>query len=269
MQPLIVAQLDFLPATYRQQTVLRRDRRWRVVLLVVGAVLLSGAWTYRAFDHAAARRNLEMLTTAHEAAIRTKQAWEDAQQRLERANDMAALITYLKHPFTTSQTLSAIVAPMSESLRLTEIRIVRETRRSQDGQSPLRRGPSDPPDVAQSRLPPAQRDLTRLREEYDNQQVVVLISGDALDGEALHQYIRRLSSSDVFVRAELTSLQRDSSASHHGVARSHFQARAVMRQGIGQPGGPDVAAAEARLAGEPMVHPSLHAIVAELKASKR
>jgi Tfp pilus assembly protein PilN len=239
-------------------------------MLVAGAVVLAAAWSYRAFDHTAARRNLEMLADAHEGAIRTQRAWEDAQQKLQRANDMAALITYLKHPFTTSQTLSAVISPMSDALRLTEIKIVRETRPSQDGQASPQRNLGSAPDAAQLRMPPAQRDLTRLRDQYDNQQVVVLISGDAQDGEALHQYIRRLSSSDVFSSAELTSLQRDASTPHGAEPQSHFQARGVMRPCIGQPGGQDVAAGEPKLALVPLDRRSmLGAVVAEREASKR
>lgn len=269
MQPITVPELDFLPASYRQQTVRRRDRRWRAAVVVGGFVLLAASWIYRAYDHRAARHNFEMLTSAHEAAVGTQAAWDDARQKLELANLEAALVTYLKHPFTTSQTISAIVGPMPESLRLTEIKIVREMLRTPEAHAPPRQSLGGAADVAELRLPAAQADLNRLREEYDNQQIVVLISGDALDGEALHGYIRRLSESDVFVRAELTSLQRDSTTPADRDERSRFEARAVMRPGIGQPGGLDAVATKTQLAKILFGRPSVRAVAAGQKASQR
>lgn len=269
MQPLTVVQIDFLPASYRQQTVRRRDRRWRVAVLAIGAVLLAAAWIYRVIDHRAAHRNFEILTDAHQAALQTQQAWQAAQTKLDQANREAALITYLKHPATTSQTLAAIIAPLPESLRLTEIKIVRETLRQDGEEAAPRRNLGDKPDAADAGLPPAERDLAQLRREYDKQQVVVMLSGEALDGEALYQYIRQLASGDVFVRAELTSLVRDASAARSHVALSRFQARAVMRPGIGQPGGPDVPPAEPRLATETKVPTSTGALAAETRGNRR
>lgn len=242
MQPLSVVQLDFLPASYRQQTARRRDRRWRAVAFVGGVLLLSGAWIYRVLDHRAAQRNHDILSAPHETAVATEKAWEAAKNRLRVANLEAELITYLRHPWMTSQMLSAIVGPMPDSMRLTELKVVRETVRNRDGAPPQMRSPAEPPDKTEAQRPDPQRDLARLREEYDNQRVVVLLSGEALEGDALHGYIRRLAASDVFVQAELTSLQRDASGERKAQPISQFQARAVIRPGIGQPGSTEAAA---------------------------
>ncbi|RIK79252.1 MAG: hypothetical protein DCC68_13605 [Planctomycetota bacterium] len=241
MQPLTVVQLDFLPASYRQQTARRRDRRWRAVIFVGGVLLLSGAWIYRVLDRRAAQHNFDILSAPHQTAVLNEKAWQAAKERLRRANLEADLITYLRHPWTTSQTLSAIAGPMPDTMRLTELKIVRETARNRDSAAPQVRNPAAPPDKAESQTPDPQRDLARLREEYDNQRVVVLLSGEALDGAAPYDYIRRLAASDVFVQAEVTSLQRETSAARKSTPLSQFQARAVVRPGIGQPGASEAA----------------------------
>jgi Tfp pilus assembly protein PilN len=248
MQPLVVTQLDFLPAAYRQQSMRRRDRRWRAVLFIGGVTVLAAAWIYRVVDRRAAQRNFDSLAAAHDAAASTQRNWEAAQQKLLRANQEADLITYLKHPWATSQTLTAIISPMPESVRLTELKISRESLGGKAAQSPTKPSPSDKPNAAASQVPPAVQDLTRLREEYDQQQVVVLLSGETLDGDALHRYIRRLGSGEMFAAAELSSLQRETSANNKQLPRSQFQARAVVRPGIGQAGSTETAAPKSQLA---------------------
>lgn len=248
MQPLVVTQLDFLPAAYRQQSLRRRDRRWRAVLFIGGMTVLATAWIYRVVDHRAAQHSFDSLTAAHEAAVNTQRKWEAAQQRLLRLNQEADLITYLKHPWATSQTLAAIISPMPESVRLTELKISRESIGGRAAQTPAKPNPNEKPNAAASQIPPAVQDLTRLREEYDQQQVVVLLSGETLDGDALHRYIRRLASSELFAAAELSSLQRETSANNKQLPRSQFQARAVVRPSIGQAGSTETAAPKTQLA---------------------
>lgn len=240
MQPLTVIQLDFLPASYRQQTARRRDRRWRAVIFVGGVLLLSGAWLYRVLDRRAAQRNYDILSAPHQTAVLHENAWKAAKDRLTRANREADLITYLRHPWMTSQTLAAVAGSMPDTMRLTELKIVRETVGNRESAAPQARGPAAPPDKAESQTPDPQSDLARLREEYDNQRVVVLLSGEAVDGAAPYDYVRRLAASDLFVQAEVTSLQRETSAARNSTPLSQFQARAVVRPGIGQPGSSDV-----------------------------
>jgi hypothetical protein len=139
---------------------------------------------------------------------------------------------------------------MPESVRLTELKISRESIGSKTAQSPAKPNPNDKPNAAASQVPPAVQDLTRLREEYDHQQVVVVLLGETLDGDALHRYIRRLGSGDVFAEAELKSLQRrETSANSKQLSTSQFEARAVMRPGIGQAGAGEVAVPKSQLAG--------------------
>lgn len=248
MQPLIVTELDFLPAAYRQQSLRRRDRRWRAVLFIGGMTVLAAAWMYRVVDRRAAQHNFDSLTAAHESAMSTQRKWEASQQKLLRLNQEADLITYLKHPWATSQTLAAIISPMPETVRLTELKISREPIGGRAAQTPAKPNSNEKPNAAASQVPPAVQDLTRLREEYDQQQVVVLLSGETLDGDALHRYIRRLASGEVFATAELSSLQRETSANSKQLSRSQFQARAVIRPGIGQAGGAEAAAPKTQLA---------------------
>jgi Tfp pilus assembly protein PilN len=249
MQPLIVTELDFLPAAYRQQSMRHRDRRWRAVLFIGGVMVLAAAWTYRVVDRRAAQHHFDSLTAAHDSAVQTQREWEAAQQKLLRSNQQADLITYLKHPWATSQTLAAIIRPMPESVRLTELKITREPIGGRAAPPPAKPNPNEKPNAAASQVPPAVQDLTRLREEYDQQQVVVLLSGETLDGDALHRYIRRLESGDVFAAAELKSLQRrEGAANSKLLSTSQFEARAVMRPGIGQAGGTETAAPKTQLA---------------------
>jgi hypothetical protein len=238
MQALTVIQLDFLPASYRQQNARRRDRRWRAALFFGGVLLLAGAWIYRVADRRAAQHNFDALAAPYQTAVLNEKAWQDARQELKLSNLRASLITYLRHPWMTSQTLAAIVGPVPESVRLTEIKFVHEQLPRLEGHAaPPKRGPNDPQDKTEAALPAAERDLARMREEYDSQQVVVAITGEALDGVALYDYISSLGTSDVFVRAELTSMNRDAAGGNKSLPVSTFQARAILRPGIGQPGG--------------------------------
>jgi hypothetical protein len=238
MQPLSVPQIDFLPASYRQLASERRERVWRVATAIVTVVAICTASLARYLERRSAQSELGALVSGHERAEDLNAQWTDIRQREAKANAEARLATYVRHPWPTSRMLSAVVGPLPESIRLTELKIVQE---AEDASSPppaAAHPGAAKPDEVDKRLP-VERDLEQLRAECNREHTVMQLTGEGADSESLHEYIGGLSRSNVVKSAELQSLQTTNVRGSEESARLvQFHARVVLRPGYGQPGGP-------------------------------
>ena len=89
--------------------------------------------------------------------------------------------------------------------------------------------------AASGTLPPAARDLKRLRDELDHKQTIVTITGTSTESAALYAYLSELDKADLFLKVHPPSIETDKT--DHGQT-TRFDATLVVRPGYGQPGGP-------------------------------
>jgi len=225
--------VDFLPPEYRQNFARAKwyGRRLLLVTLVVTLVAVT-AWN----QQGRLRRlqaDVADLEPARVAAVETKETLNALQNRLQVNRASAELITYLRHPWPLTQILAALLHPLPKEITFEELRIGREALagpRSGLIRSPANRKPEEKQTAG---LPPAVRDLKRLREECDPRETVVSLAGTTTESAALHQYLGELGRKDLFSKSQLHSLEVDQADPE----KIHFTASLVVEPGYGQPGG--------------------------------
>ncbi len=241
--------IDFLPAQYREVKAQRRTQLWRVIVVAMGlGCLVSGA-AYDQFQ----RGLLESQLVAARARVTSSQLLEQRicvfESDLYTAQDEAELHAYLEHPWPRSRVIAAVVKPLPEDIYLERLVVTyRPAPRAVSRRDAVR--PTQP-QTTDENAPrrPAREDLKQLQELYDEQDFVITISGLVEDETSLHNYLARLESSEWFTATELVDIQRDE---RDGRNFSEFRVDLTVRQGYGQPNGPqhhrgDVASATHRL----------------------
>jgi Tfp pilus assembly protein PilN len=241
--------IDFLPQEMQRRQA-RRDSSLRPVL--VGAAIIAIVGAAAIVQHRQtreARQALAAVEPFYEQAVAQQQQLVETKKQVEKLRHEAELYTYLKHPWPRTQLLAAVLLPLPAAVRLEQLQVVREAA-SPSGQPETRARGDRPSDEEQAKLMPVQRDLRRLREEYDKTQAVVRLSGSTSDSAALHQYLAELGRNGLFVRAELDAIE---SLEVKGVPTARFRATLFVRPGYGQPG---ARATPATLARTNLVPPS-------------
>lgn len=230
--------LDFLPVEYRQRHATRQSQPWRVVV-VIGflALLVAASLSLRSRRHAA-EEQLAAAERPYEFVVTQSNLLASIQSELQQANCKAELITYLHHPWPRTQILNALLTPLPEDITLRELRILLESQGQQRIEERGSRSNRSTEENAGENLTPAQKDLKRLRERFDNSQTTVLLDGTTSDSAALHVYLGKLDNMKLFSKAELRSIE---STGGEGEGTMRFQAAVIVRPGYGQPGGPTLA----------------------------
>ena len=231
-----VALIDFLPASYREQTAKRRTHVWRgcVIMIFVVALGTSGVVQYRMYQ--AARHDLAAVEPALLAAQSATKELSEIQSKLTAAQQQAELLTYLRHPWRRSEILAAVAESLPEALTLSTLLLDYETDAAQ-----ARQGTAVASDslTKVDTTPAAVQDLKKLRGATDLANLMVVITGITRETAALHQYLAALAANPLFETVELRSIEA-ATANEQGV--SQFAAKIIVRQGYGQPKGPAPAA---------------------------
>jgi len=228
-------EIDFLPVQYRQKYARRQWQPWRVAVVAAFAVLLVAAVFSQRDRKRQAEKELAAIVPQYDLAVRQNRRLAEIWTQLDTARNTAELFTYLRHPWPRTQLLAALLAPLPEGISIEELRITRETPQGRAVPERRPRAENALEGEQLNALPPAVRDLTRLREEFDKTKTVVLISGTTRDTAALHRYLGELGGATLFSRAELDSL---ASAENQPAGTLQYRATLLVRPGYGQPGGP-------------------------------
>jgi hypothetical protein len=230
-----IATIDFLPASYREQSAKRRTHLWRALVVALFAMILgtSGYFQYQMYE--AAKRDLAAVEPAYVAAQQATRELSEAQTKLLAAEQQAELLTYLRHPWLRSRVLTALVEPLPAALTLRTLNLSYEADQKQNKQTVAASSESQPV-VTQS--PPQVQDLKKLRDEFDPARLVVIVTGQTSETAALHQYLAELAADEHFASVDLRSIE---AGSGNSAGTAQFTARIVVRPGYGQPQGPTAA----------------------------
>ena len=245
--------VDFLPPKYRDLSARRNIKFSRV--LVVGAIALAivGAAVMQNRSYRQLAAEIEAIEAFHATAEDQSQDLKQITERLESENKMAALVTYLQHPWPRTQLLAAVIDPLPESLSLDQISFSNQKLEQKKATTHNTRGKRkttnrDQEKAAAEKLLPAERDLAHLRKHYDPSHTVITVVGRTSDRAALYYYLGRLGESDLIVKAELKSLESalDRRSYNRGrtsqaqppaaTVMTKFVARLVIRRAHGQSG---------------------------------
>ena len=238
-EQLLQLDIDFLPPRYREECAQRKTHFLRVLSLIVFGVVLSSLAAVQWHTGRKLTSKLEAIAPIHERAHERTVQLTTLKNELARASDQAELLTYLRHPWPRTQLLSAIIEPMPESIKLSELTIGRQEEEGEGVALPsqmARNTPTASTPEAESKetLSATQLDLKQLRAEFDPRQTIIHMAGETSNVSELHEYLGELASHSLILKAELRSIEtggRDSIA-------TMFRARIELRPGYGQPNGP-------------------------------
>jgi Tfp pilus assembly protein PilN len=229
-----IAVIDFLPARYGEQNSKRRAHLYRGVVVLVFATVLGTSCYFQYQMYDAARRDLAAAEPAYADAQQATLELAAAQKLLLSAEQQAEFLTYLRHPWSRSQLLSALVEPLPETLTLRTLSLSYQADQKKQN-STASPGPSESQPAAASQPPALVRGLKKLRDDCDSSQLVIVLTGVTSETAALHQYLAALAASESFSSVDLGSIESGSGKSS---ATSQFTVRIVVRPGYGQPHGP-------------------------------
>ncbi len=180
------------PSSIARNTQQRQSQPWQIVAAVAIVGLVAAAALTQNHRRRSVQDELAIITPAYEAAVNQQNRLADVQARLKAAKAGAELYTYLRHPWPRTQLLTALVAPLPKEITLQQVQILRE--------APTAAPPAEvrPPvdkkteEEKLKSLPPAERDLAKLRARLDPLQTVVILAGTATESRRAAPLHRRL-----------------------------------------------------------------------------
>jgi hypothetical protein len=229
-------EVDFLPAAYHLEHAQRRDRPWRVLVLVCFTFLLLAASVIDFQRRQRVRRDLQTIAPLYEKALAQMAALAALENRLAGAGAESELYTYLRHPWPRTQLLDAILGPLPDNIVVERLHLARESIKPAKAANALAKTDPKTEEQERAKLPLAARDLKRLRPEFDLTQTVISVIGSTPDSAALHDYLNQLSKGDLVAKTQLCSIQTVPGDQGGPVLR--FTVTVTIRPGYGQPGGP-------------------------------
>ena len=222
--------IDFLPERYHERDLKRRAAIWQYAILIgFGGLLLAATGGQFAIKRSL-QASLGELTPSRIDTNLKRDSVKLLQRRLGNTEELAALYTYLHHPWPRTQLIASVTAPLPECVVLEGVEILLQQPNSSSLASPESHD-------GESGATPAATDLAQLRESQDASQLVVRIRGTVDDTAALSEYVKQLGEVPFFRSVSLSSLQSQTSRGES--PRSAFELNAVVRPGHGQPGGPE------------------------------
>jgi len=229
--------IDFLPIEYRQKNQQRQSEPWQLVVAAVIVALTAAAAIGQRTHSRRAVAELATIAPAYDDAVKLQSRLAETQKQLSRAKARAELYTYLRHPWPRTQLLAALLGPLPGEVAFQEVQILRQVATASTP-TPSRSAAEIKSEAEKSKsLPPAGRDLEKIRDRADAMHTVVVLTGTATDGAALHRYLSDLDVEELFDKAELDSLSSTDNEKQRGAVQ--FRAVLSVRPGYGQPGGPD------------------------------
>lgn len=225
--------IDFLPPEYHQRRTQRHAKPWRHVIVVVTLLVVAALASAQRLQRNRVQTELAVVAPLYDKLLADQKRLSDLKTRLSAVRRNAALLTYLRHPWPRTRLLATLLDPLPDGVRLEQCVVAREAvpPPTEIGESARPRASSEQNDA--SKIAGAERDLNRLREEYDKTRTVIRFHGSADNAELLHAYIGQLTKKPLFVRAELESLETVGTGEK---ALVRFRGVVVVRPGYGQPG---------------------------------
>jgi Tfp pilus assembly protein PilN len=225
--------IDFLPASYREAGVQRKNVGLRVVVIVLFVGVVGYAAIYQQYLRRLSEQQLADIMPHYEMAKLETARLTRLQQQLKSAEKRAELCTYLRHPWPRSQILAAVAESLPDEVQLSSLEILAEPLPSSELEAPRPAGKAG--EAAIAKLDPAHRDLLALRDQCDKSRVIVKLSGITSDTPALHHYFEQLGQLPLFEKVDVNSVQHQPG---DAASEMHFAVRLIVRPGYGQPSGP-------------------------------
>lgn len=241
--------IDFLPARYREGYAARAAvvKRWTLVLGI--SVIITPLAIYQYLIHASVVHSFVLVEPEFMQAQAKSQYMTRLEADLELARGEAALLTWLNHPWPRTQVLAQVHSRLPQSVRLTGVRLTKESKALASGQQggrnrAARRAAESEVDAAAATRPAAEKDLLRLHDQLAQHDTIVTLTGVTYSTTELHTYVALLRATTLFSKSELRSVE--SQPGQELSKAQTFEIRLVLSPGHGMlPTSPIAANAEA------------------------
>lgn len=227
-------EIDFLPAECRQNRAKQKWQAGRALIVAILSLVVVGATCFQYHRRSSLQADLADTALRHAEASQTKQQLTELQARLQVSRSGAELFVYLRHPWPSTRIIAALLRPLPDEITFRELIISQEALNESKLYMGLSREERKAKEERLASLPPAARDLEKLRQQRDPKQTVVKIAGLGSDSAALHRYLVELGKETLFRESQLDSIETDLSDPKTVL----FSTTLVVRPGYGKPGGP-------------------------------
>lgn len=228
--------IDFLPDVYRHRQVLRHARLWWGGVAVLFSLAIGATASFQYYFRHRLNVQLAAIEPQYAAALQRDAELADLKAQVTATEELAALYLYLKHPWPRTQLLAAVAAPLPETIRLVDLRLIEESANVAIQPVGDRDVNNDSGKTGSAEIPSAKALLARLRSEFDRTSTILELSGQASSIDELHTYVDSLARFPLIASASLKGLESGGEARTDGSSRFHL--RVVIRPGHGQPGAP-------------------------------
>jgi Tfp pilus assembly protein PilN len=196
----MLPEIDFLPASYRQNQVKRRRKTWRggVVVAFVALAALGTFAQYRIHRRLEASREL-MQSHAEQMTSQLENA-DELYRRIRDLDAKANLATRLRVRVAATRILADVTGALPDFVSLTEFRVNVETSNAKAEEKPQRGKAAQ---KAATDVSPQAADLARLVEIERRSTHVVSLRGLAPDDVAVSKYLAALEHTNIFDRVQL------------------------------------------------------------------
>ena len=204
------------------------------MLVVLFGAALGAATIGQQLLRRSVQLQIAALESRHLASQEQVRKLSNLHAEDRQAGELAALVTYLDHPWPRTQLLAEIVRPLPSTVRLTELSLIQNEPAAPTDEASRRSPAAASAEEAAKKLPPAVHDLQELRKLHDRRETIIEITGQVQDVAPLHGYVAALGRSPLVVRARLKSIE--SAAAEEGLRTTRFTVTVLIRPAHGLPG---------------------------------
>jgi Tfp pilus assembly protein PilN len=196
----MLPEIDFLPASYRQNQLKHRRQTWRGVV-AVAFVALAGLGTFAQYRiHGRLEASRESMQSHAEQMTSQLDNADELYRRIRDLDAKANLVTRLRVRVPPTRILADVTSVLPEFVSLTEFRMNIETSSAKAEEKP-KRGPAA--QNAATDISPQAADLARLDEIDRRSTHVVSLRGLAPDDVAVSKYLAALERTGNYDQVQL------------------------------------------------------------------
>jgi len=205
LSPETVAELDFLPASYRQKIHKRQKQIWRRGILGVFLLLIIIGSLQQQRTHQQLQLQLETLQSQVKSLMGPLDDPQQVQADIGDLDRQCNLVSHLKMRVATTRLLEAISLQRPQFVSLSDIHLEYETAVQPLKSNKTNSGKQSKQPEDQAANDPFVIDLKQLRVERQTQNLIVVVSGLAPNHLAVSQYMAALQEVGHFKQLWLVS----------------------------------------------------------------
>lgn len=193
--------IDFLPEKYKQRRIRKRVGVLRVGIFSIVFLCVCGTALFQLVRLGSLKLEIARLEADYTRVTGFQKKILELESKNQTQVNQAQLLTFLRHPWPTSQIMNLVAESKTESLYLSEMRIYRQSEPNQ--KNFLREEQDSDKEI----LPAAMQDLKELQQQIRDQETVIRLSGICNETTELYDYLSKLNHSSLVRRAIVDSVE--------------------------------------------------------------